>query len=127
MIFGYRKRNAGFTLVEVMCSLLLVSLAMLFLMKVTVQVCHLNRQSYRRFYVNVLLDAKKNQLLSKSFESTLLKPGEYTESLQGCLLDWKIRDLDPSLKKVVLTIRKQEYYRKTFFYKSKYIKEVNGE
>ena len=127
MIFESKINEIGFTLVEVMFSLLLVSLAMLFLMKVTVQVFHLNRQSTIRFYMNHRLTAKKNQLMSKPFDSSSLVSGKYKEAAKGYELNWVIVDIDSTLKKITVSLRWEKQILKVFLYKSKYIKEVYGE
>ncbi|MEN8155190.1 MAG: type II secretion system protein, partial [Acidobacteriota bacterium] len=92
--------RGGFTLVEVLVSMILISFSSIFLMKCMITSLNSVKNSNIRFRVSTAVEIKKNYLISKNFKSPELSKGIKTESLEQIHLEIKVKDLTPVLKEL---------------------------
>jgi Tfp pilus assembly protein PilV len=127
--FGYSgNRVDGFTIIETLISLLLVTLVMLSTALYIVYALDGYKKSNLRFMMTQEIESRKNQLFSKPFDSPELNDGSYSEDASLISSTWDIKSLTPSLKSIHLSVSIKSKYgtfkKKIDFYKSKYIKSI---
>lgn len=121
-----RKEDRGFTLIEILVSLVLVSLALVLIAAIIHVSIDAHRKSCIRFHMLQTLESTKNDLISKSFDSDELRDGTYSGKDGEFLLSWHIQGISPSLKKIRLKVSYEKdtvFNKRIYFYKSKFIKE----
>ena len=111
----------GFTLIETLVSLLLVTLAVVFISKMLITGIEIQRKSEIRFHLLQEMENCKNELNSKPFGSIELKQGSYSKKVDPGNISWNIADISPTLKIIRLLISSKGAAKRFYFYKSKYI------
>ncbi len=119
-----RSKNSGFTLIETLISLILISFSTIFILKCSIISLNGIKNSNLRFKIGQLLENKKNLFLGEQFESPLLSAGKRTESLKGIFIRIKIDDVTPSLKKIILEGSGNNFKTALVFYRSEIVKEA---
>jgi prepilin-type N-terminal cleavage/methylation domain-containing protein len=122
-----QEKEKGVTLVELLISLMLVLVALLYLSNIFVFSIDGTKKSLIRLHLSQKLEFKKNLLLSKSFDSEELKDGHYSIDEDLFKIYQDIISISPTLKRIKISIFYKSLSRQIFFYKSKYIKEVKND
>lgn len=117
----------GFTLLEVMISLMLVLLVMLFVSGVMIYSLDGLKKSRLRLIISQRLEEDKNRLLSKSFDAPELYPKHWINKEGLFQFSGDIRDIEPTLKRIQLTMSYRTFTQKMIFYKSMHIQEVRND
>jgi len=112
----------GFTLIETMFSLLLLSMVLVIISKMISYGMEAHRKSSIRFYMSQELEMCMNRLIAQPFDSTKLKAGTYQSLRRPYRLKWEIIDLTPELKYIRFVILYKTLIRQAYIFKSKYIK-----
>ena len=117
----HRKKTRGFTLIEVLVSLLLVTMAVVFISQTLITGIEIQRKSAIRFHLLQELENCKNELNCKSFDDVDLKQGSYSKKIAAAEICWDISDISPTLKIIRLVISAKYAARRSYFFKSRYI------
>jgi prepilin-type N-terminal cleavage/methylation domain-containing protein len=116
-----RGKEKGFTLVETLVSLLLVTLAVVFISNTLITAIEIQRNSEIRFRLFQEMENCKNELNCKPFDAFELKQGSYSKEVDLGKISWQITDISPTLKILRLFISSKKAAKRSYFYKSKYI------
>ena len=119
--------NKGFTLIETLVAMTLVLLAVLFSARVTVFALGQGRNSQLRFRLIEKLDYYKNYLSSLSMAAPELAEGEHRQESREFRISWRVAAAGPFLKRIDLLAVAAKYSLRLFFYKSKFIQEVQND
>ncbi len=124
-----RKNQKGFTLIETMISLVLVSMGLILISNIILFSMDAHRKSTIRFNMLQKLEYYKTKLITRPFDSSELQDGSYARDDEKFKLSWSIKSITPTLKKIRLTILYQGtvFNKKIYFYKSKFIKEMKND
>ena len=122
-----KNREAGFTLVEILVSMILISFASMFMMKCMITSLNSVKNSNIRFQVSREIEIKKNTLLSKQFNSPELSEGIREENSNRINIEINIKDLTHGLKKLTLTGTLGKYRTAVVFHISGSIKGGKNE
>jgi prepilin-type N-terminal cleavage/methylation domain-containing protein len=116
-------RRNGFTLIEVMFTLLLVSLVVMTTARMTVVAFDSYKKSKAGFLLFSRMEDFKNQLLSGSFDSEKWNAGSYSTVEDPFMINWTIRLATPTLKVAHLSFSHKNggVVRRDGFYKSRHI------
>lgn len=117
----------GFTLIETLIALALVSMAVLFMASALSYSHYQYRHSVRRFAAIQRLEDLKNQLLSLPYDSAESAIGVHFEREEGMRIDWIVSAASPDLKKIEGIVADSALKRSMVFYKSKYLLEVQDD
>ncbi len=120
-----RFNERGFTLIEALVSWVLVLLALLFLGDIIIFSINGTGMSRTRLEMSQKLESCKNQLLAQSFASAELQDGSFSFVDGPFKISRQISSLNSSLKKIILSITYKTLSKQIYFYKSKYIEEVD--
>lgn len=121
-------KDNGFTIIETLFSLLLISLALVFMTQVIVTAIRAHQRSTLRFNIQQKIEYSRNQLLAKAFDADEMEEGGYSTADDPLFLKWEIKNISPNLKKIHLSVSFKSFTRKAYFYKSKYIRNnIPGE
>ena len=115
------KKSKGFSLIEVLFSLLIVSLALISIGRCITYSLAEQRKSVIRFTMVQEMENCINSLLAKDFASLDLSDGNYEKVEREIAFTWKIESLSTTLKRVKLSVSYNVYKKKVYFYKSKFI------
>ena len=115
------KKNDGFSLVEVLVSLLIVSLTMTAIGRCITYSLTEYRKSVTRFYMVQEMENCRNSLLAKDFDSLDTGNGKYEKNGGRITLTWKVESLSSTLKRVKLSVSYGVLKRNIYFYKSRFI------
>jgi prepilin-type N-terminal cleavage/methylation domain-containing protein len=117
----------GFTLVETLIALMLVTMAMLS----SAMFLSFSLQQYRlsliRFESAQKLENMKDRLLSSPFESGELADGCHSAQEEKWKTDWVVSALSGSLKRINIAVSGGKLKKTLVFYKSKLFLEVNDD
>jgi prepilin-type N-terminal cleavage/methylation domain-containing protein len=129
MIQGFQEveMNKGFTLIEMLVSLSLLLLAVLFSARVTIFVLGQARNSQMRFRLIEKLDYYKNYLSSLSLGAPELAEGEHRKESREFNVSWRVAAAGTFLKRIELLAAVPGYSLPLVFYKSKFIQEVRND
>ena len=119
--------SAGFTLIEILVSMVLISFSSMFMMKCMITSLNGVKNSNIRFLVSREIEIKKNILISKHFHSPDLREGIRDEISYQVSIKINIKDLLPGLKKLTLTGTLGKFRAVSIFYLSGSIKGGNDE
>jgi len=122
-----KKSEKGFTLIETLFSLLIVFIALIFICKTLIFSIYTNRNSLIRFEIIQKYEYYKYYLYSKSFNSNELKKGDYLKYEKNFKINWTVKNITTSLKKIKIKISYKNLTKQNFIYKSKFIKEIKNE
>lgn len=120
-------QRSGFTLVETLVSITLISLSTLFLMKCMIVTLNGVKNSNLRFRVGLVLQNKKNSLLGQRFVSPFFLEGIRKERNGEVLIRTTIINISHNLKKITLKGSRNNFISVLVFYKSKILREVRNE
>lgn len=122
-----KKPERGFTLIETLFSLLLVFIALIFICKTLIFSIYTNRNSLIRFEIIQKYEYYKYYLCSRSFDSNELKKGDHLKYENKFKINWIVKNITTSLKKIKIKISYKKLTKQNFIYKSKFIKEIKNE
>jgi len=117
----------GFTLIEVLVSMILISFASIFLMKCMITSLNGIKNSNIRFRVINAIEIKKNRLMGQDFKSPHLSAGKTKESSGNVHVSTTIKDISSGLKKVTLAGMSEKYRIISVFHISESIREGKNE
>ena len=120
------QKTKGFTLIETIVSLLLVSMALVMACKIIVYTRVAHQKSRARFTLLQEMESHKNRLTAMPFEATQLKPGQYSIHEGELSITLSIEAISPTLKEVRMLGVHSRYRAATYkirFFKSKLFKE----
>lgn len=120
-------QKSGFTLIEILISITLISLSTLLLMKCMIVSLHGVKNSDLRFRVGLVLENKKNLLLGQKFKSPLFSEGTRKERTGNIMIRTSIINITHNLKKIVLKGSRNNFNLVLVFYKSGILREVGNE
>ncbi len=120
-------QKSGFTIIETLISIMLISLSTLLLMKCMIVALHGVKNSNLRFEVNLALENKKNLFLGKTFISPLFSEGTTAEWEGDVMIRTSIVNITDNLKKIILKGSRKNFNAVLIFYKSGILKEVSNE
>lgn len=115
-------KNSGFTIIETLFSLLLISLALMSISQMITAAIAAQKKSTLRFNMQQKIEYCRNQLVSKSFAAAELEEGNYSTLEDPFKINWDIRNISPTLKLIRLSVSYKKITKKAYFYISKYIK-----
>ncbi|MCU0286796.1 MAG: hypothetical protein MUF15_10400 [Acidobacteria bacterium] len=127
MKLEHLKNEMGFTLVEVMVSWLLVLLALLFVGDIIIFCINGTGMSRVRMEIAQKLEACKTELSAKPFDAVELADGFSSVVEAPFKINRHIETLNPTLKKITVSITYKTLRKQIYFYKSKYIKEITND
>jgi prepilin-type N-terminal cleavage/methylation domain-containing protein len=122
-----QEKEKGFTLVELLISLMLILVALLFILNIIVFSIDGSKKSYIRLQLSQKSESYKNVLLSKPFDSMELQDGQSSIDEAPFKIYQDIISISPTLKRIKISIFYKSLSRQIYFYKSKYIKEVKND
>ncbi len=122
-----KKTERGFTLIETLFSLLLVFIALIFICKTLIFSIYTNRNSLIRFEIIQKYEYYKYYLCSRPFDSNELKKGDHLKYENKFKINWIVKSITTSLKKIKIKISYKNLTKQNFIYKSKFIKEIKNE
>ena len=121
--FNQPGKDRGFTIIETLFSLLLLSLALMSIAQMITAAIDAQKKSNLRFMMQQKIEYCQNQLVSKSFTAAELEEGSYSTEENPLKIDWDIKNISPTLKLIHLSVSyKMKITKKAYFYISKYIK-----
>jgi Tfp pilus assembly protein PilV len=114
--------DSGFTIIETLFSLLLISLALVSISQMITAAIDAQKKSTLRFNMQQKIEYCRNQLVSKSFAAAELEEGSYSIVENPLKINWDIKNISPALKLIHLSVSYKKITKKAYFYISKYIK-----
>ncbi len=121
--FNQPGKDSGFTIIETLFSLLLISLALMSIAQMITAAIDAQKKSNLRFMIQQKIEYCQNQLVSKSFAAAELEAGSYSTEENPLKIYWDIKNISPTLKLIHLSVSyKMKMTKKAYFYISKYIK-----
>jgi Tfp pilus assembly protein PilV len=120
--FKKPEKDSGFTIIETLFSLLLISLALVSISQMITAAIDAQRKSTIRFNMQQKIEYCRNQLVSKSFAAAELEEGSYSTAENPLKINWDIKNISPTLKLIHLSVSYKKITKKAYFYKSMYIK-----
>ena len=115
-------KDSGFTIIETLFSLLLISLALMSISQMITAAIDAQKKSSLRFNMQQKIEICRNQLLSKSFADPELEEGSYSSTDPPLKIKWDIQNISPTLKSIHLSVSYKKITKKAYFYISKHIK-----
>lgn len=115
-------KDSGFTIIETLFSLLLISLALMSIAQMITAAIDAQKKAALRFNMQQKIEYCRNQLVSKSFAAAELEEGSYTNAEPPLKIKWDIQDISPTLKSIHLSVSYKKITKKAYFYISKHIK-----
>ena len=115
------EKNDGFSLIEVLISLLLVSLTMISIVRCITYSLTEYRKSVTRFHMVQEMENCRNSLLAKDFDLLDTGTGTYETTGGRIALTWKVENLSSTLKRVEISVSYGVFKRNIYFYKSRFI------
>jgi len=125
--FNQPAKDSGFTIIETLFSLLLISLALMSISQMIITAISAQQKSILRFNMQQKIEYCRDQLVSKSFAAVELEEGSYSTIENLLKIDRHIKNISPTLKLIHLTVSYKKITRETYFYISKYIKNNEPE
>jgi type II secretory pathway pseudopilin PulG len=120
--FKKPEKNSGFTIIETLFSLLLISLALMSIAQMITTAIDAQKKSKIRFNMQQKIEYCRTQLVSKTFAAAELEEGSYSILGNPLKINWDIKNISPTLKLIHLSVLYKKITKKVYFYKSKYIK-----
>jgi len=120
-------KKTGFTLIETIISIPLITISTLFLMKSMIVSIHGIKNSNTRFLVGQILENKKNSILGMKSGSPFLCAGNRMERDGDIKIRIEITDVSEALKKITLEGSGRGYTSISVFYRSENIREGQNE
>lgn len=120
-------KDSGFTIIETLFSLLLISLALVSISQMIITAIDAQKKSALRFNMQQKIEYCRNQLVSKTFTAAELEEGSYSTAEHPLKINWNIKNISPTLKVIHLSVSYKNITKKAYFYISKYIKNNEPE
>jgi len=117
--------NKGFTLIEVLVTLTLMLLAILFSSRIMVSALDQTRKTAARFRLLEALDYYRNYLASLPMASPELAAGPHARTDGGCRADWQVEEAGSFLKRVRLAVAASGSRLGLLLYRSPFIPEAS--
>jgi len=125
-----RTRTGGFTLLETLVALVLILFLFMGISRVVVYSYDHYKKSRLDLDMRQALESRRDQLLSKTYDAPEMTEGSHRSTDGTYSLDWEIRLLSSTLKRVKLSIsykyKDSVLTRQMYFYKSKFILGKKG-
>ncbi|MCX6579882.1 MAG: hypothetical protein NT166_06820 [Candidatus Aminicenantes bacterium] len=121
------KKEGGFTLIEVIVSWVLVLLALLFVGDIIIYSINGTGMSRTRLEMSQKLESCKSELAGKPFNSVELEDGSFSTVEGPFKITRHIVSLSSTLKKITLAVTYKTLCKQIYFYRSKYIEEVDND
>jgi Tfp pilus assembly protein PilV len=115
-------KGSGFTIIETLFSLLLISLALVSISQMITAAIDAQKKSTLRFNMQQKIEYCRGQLASKSFAAAELEEGNYSSLENPLKINWDINNISPTLKLIHLSVSYKKITKEAYFYISKYIK-----
>lgn len=115
-------KDRGFTIIETLFSLLLISLALMSIAQMITAAIDAQKKSNLRFMMQQKIEYCRDQLVSKPFAAVELEEGSYSIEEKPLKINWDIKNISPTLKLIHLSVSYKNITKKAYFYISKYIK-----
>lgn len=115
-------KDSGFTIIETLFSLLLISLALMSIAQMITAAIDSQKKAALRFNMQQKIEYCRNQLVSKSFAATELEEGSYSTVEYPLNINWDIKNISPALKLIHLSVSYKKITKEAYFYISMYIK-----
>lgn len=116
---------SGFTLIETMVALVVILFVFMGISRVVVYSFNHYKKSRIDLDMRQTLESQRDHLLGRAYDSPEMTEGCHRGNAGSYCLDWEIRRLSATLKKVKLSIsynyKDSTLTRHTYFYKSKFI------
>jgi Tfp pilus assembly protein PilV len=112
----------GFTIIETLFSLLLISLALMSISQMITAAIDAQKKSTLRFNMQQKIEYCRAKLVSTSFTAAELEEGSYSSPAPPLKINWDIKDISPTLKLIHLSVSYKKITKQAYFYISKYIK-----
>jgi prepilin-type N-terminal cleavage/methylation domain-containing protein len=119
--------NRGFTLIETLVMLTLLSVALLFSARTTFHALHQERQAAFRFRLMETGDWHKHYLSSLPFLAPELGDGAHSLFGGEFAVSWQVQTVAPGLKRVRLLAAGGRHSLAIVFHKSNFIQEVKND
>jgi len=116
--------NRGFTVIETLVSLTVISMGLLFMARVITFAHDHGRKAGLRFDILQTTDSHKQRLLSLPFQDRELAEGGHSQRQGHFTIRWSIDSPESGLKRIRLVVVAARCGRSLTFYKSEWIKEV---
>jgi prepilin-type N-terminal cleavage/methylation domain-containing protein len=113
--------NKGFTLIEVLVSMTLLLMAVLFSSRIMVAAMDQTRKSALRFRLVEALNYYKNYLSSLPMDSPELAEGAHARAEREFRVDWRVEEAGAFLKMVRLAIIRPPSRLALVLYRSRFI------
>jgi Tfp pilus assembly protein PilV len=126
-----RKKNeavgfSGFTLVETMVTLVLVLMGVVLISKTLIFGLDSLKRSRLRLQLQESIQSQCQALMSRPYDSSDLAPGPKTKPEPPFRIHWDVSEISPGLKRVSVSAGNGRLTVRTYFYKSKYIKDIRA-
>jgi Tfp pilus assembly protein PilV len=121
------KMKRGFTLVETLIALMLVTMAILSSALILSFSLQQHRLSVGRFESAQMLENLKDRLLSSPFASAELTDGGHSVQEGKWKTEWFASALSPSLKQIEASVSGGKLKKRLVFFKSNLFLEVNDD
>lgn len=122
--------NEGFTLIETLVALVLILFVFMGISRMVVYSFDHYKKSRLDLEMRQTLESRRDQLLGTAYSAPEMTEGNHTGAAGSYSLEWEIRHLSSTLKKVKLSIsykyKDSILTRHTYFYKSKFIHGKKG-
>lgn len=116
------EKDSGFTIIETLFSLLLISLALVSISQMITAAIDAQKKSTLRFNMQQKIESCRAQLVSKSFAAAELEEGSYSTLENPLKINWDIKNISPTFKLIHLSVTYKKITKEAYFYISKYIK-----
>lgn len=123
----WMKTVSGITLLETLITLILVLIGVIFISKILLFGLEAQKKSWLRLGIQQKIQYHCQYLLSRPYDSADLLPGEKSKTEPPFDIHWHVEEISPSLKRITLSVANGRIFKRTCFYKSKHIKNVNAE
>jgi prepilin-type N-terminal cleavage/methylation domain-containing protein len=117
----------GFTLIETLMALALLTLTVLFSVRIMVFALDQSQKAALRFRLIEKLANYKNYLSALPFAAPDLNAGSHRQESQGLIVTWHVEPAEAGLKRINLLVAGPNYSLPLTFYKSHFIQEVKND
>ena len=111
----------GFTLSEMLVSLVLVFIGALFILRVLIFSLDYCRKSRLRLDVQQKLQSESHWLMSRPYGADVLSRGKYSKEDDVFRITWNVSQAGPEIKRIELTVQSGHHSGKICLFKSRYL------
>ncbi len=102
--YNFFGKKSGFTLVEVLVAIVILSIGLLALSKLQVTATQGDYQAYRIKDATFTASQTLESILSANYTSSVLSIGSHTVNNNDYTITYNVAEIQPSVKKIDLTI-----------------------